>query len=178
MQVMFVQDPAYVVAPAEIITHECSGWVIPERESPIHPDLLDGFYRLIRKIDAQICHADCICRRSATGFFARIAEAGIIQQMRAENMALMQQDVLRRDCRTILVGQEIGGIKYRIAGKAIICVSHREAVGRGKNMFQFAQNIMKVALVRLSEGHISITTPNGYTLSRLMIAGSVASALW
>src|SRR5215475_2202101 len=167
MQIMLVQNPAYVVAPAEVVANERSGRIITKTESVIHSDLLDCLYRLEWKIDAQICHADRIGCRSPAGLFTRIAEACIIEQMRAENMTLMKQDVLRCDGRTILISQKNGGIKYRSTGKAIIGVSHREPVISGKNMVHFAQNIMKVALVGLSKGHISGAIANGNAFQQI-----------
>src|SRR5205823_1688379 len=94
MQLMLGNDPAYVIAPSEIVAHKRCRRVISEAKSTIDPDLLNCLYGLIGQGYSQIGNADRVGGRATTCLLARKAKASIVQQVWIKDVTLVQQNVL------------------------------------------------------------------------------------
>src|SRR5437868_1044754 len=76
------------------VAHKSSGRVVSETKSAVDSDLLNGLYGLVGQAHSQIGNADGIGCRTSACFLAGIAKPGIVEKVRTEDMALVQQDVL------------------------------------------------------------------------------------
>ena len=94
MQLVLGNHPAHVIAPGEVVAHKSSGRVVSETKSAVDSDLLNGLYGLVGQAHSQIGNADGIGCRTSACFLAGIAKPGIVEKVRTEDMALVQQDVL------------------------------------------------------------------------------------
>ena len=160
MKVVFALFPTDVVGPGVIIACEEGGGVVTEGETALHADALNGIgSRLERERNAKDCGIHDIRPRTTVGDFARIAETEIIDQAGRENMRLVGQEVLRRDCKSsVRVGYEQQRIKNGRLGEAVEFVATAELVILAKRVIDAAYGGVEVFNVGLGKWHRRLRT--------------------
>ena len=160
MQIVLALFPADVVGPSVVVASEERGGVVTEGEPTLNADALNGIgSRLERERSPEGCGIHDIRPRTTVGDFARIAETKIIDQAGRENMRLVGQEVLRRDCKSsVRVRYEQQRIKNGGFGEAIEFVATTELVILTEGVIDAADGGVEVLNVGLREWHGRLLT--------------------
>src|SRR5437879_11518849 len=98
MKIVLAPFPTDVVGPGVVIASEECNWIVPEGETALDANALDGRGRRLKwNGNAESGDAHGIGSRAAVRNFAGIAESEIVDEARRENVSFVREEILRGD---------------------------------------------------------------------------------
>ena len=151
MKVVLALFPTDVIGPRVVIAGEESDGIVPEGETPLNADTLNGRRsRLERDRNAKGCGVGSIGSGTAVGDFARVAKAEIVDEPGRENVSFVRQEVLRGDRKsTVRVRDKLQRIKNGRLCEAIEFVTATQFVVLPEGVIDAAHDGIKVLGVGL-----------------------------